>query len=107
MSRMSDLSQAVTELKNAAQALVGVADLLIDLFSGGGDIEVTVQLEEAAEEKPVTLETVRAILADKSRCGFTAGVKALIEKHGAARLSEVDPANYKALLAEAEVLGDG
>ena len=103
MSRMSDLSQAVTELKNAAQSLISVADSLNDLFSGGGT-EVAAQQE--TEEKPITLEAVRAVLADKSRSGFTAEVKALIEKHGAARLSEVDPANYKALLQEAEVLGN-
>lgn len=102
MSRMSDLSLVAAELKNAAQSLISVADSLNDLFSSGGAIEVA-----APEEKPITLEAVRAVLADKSRCGFTAEVKALIEKHGAARLSEVDPANYKALLAEAEVLGDG
>ncbi len=105
MSKTSDLSQAVTELRSAAQSLISVADSLNDLFSGG--IEVAAQLEAAPEEKPITLEAVRAVLAEKSRSGFTSEVKSLIEKHGAARLSEVDPANYKALLAEAEVLGDG
>lgn len=103
MSRTSDLLQVVTELRNAAQSLISVADSLNDLFSG----EVAPQPETAPEEKPITLEAVRAVLAEKSRSGHTAQVKALIEKHGAARLSEVDPANYKALLAEAEVLGDG
>ena len=107
MSKTSDLSQAVTELRSAAQSLISVADSLNDLFSGGGGIEVAAQPETAPGEKPITLEAVRAVLAEKSRSGFTAEVKALIEKHGAARLSEVDPANYKALLAEAEVLGDG
>lgn len=103
MSKTSDLSQVAAELKNAAQSLISVADTLNNLFSGGGDTEVAEEI--APVEKPITLEAVRAVLADKSRSGFTAEVKALIEKHGAARLSEVDPANYKALLAEAEVLG--
>ncbi|AGL03761.1 hypothetical protein [Desulfoscipio gibsoniae] len=103
VNRMSDFSQAVTELRNAAQSLISVADSLNDLFGG----EVAPQPESAPEEKPITLETVRAVLAEKSRSGFTREVKMLIEKHGAARLSEVDPANYKTLLAEAEVLGDG
>ncbi len=107
MSKMSDLSHVAAELRKAAQALIGAADSLNDLFSGGGGIEVAAQPETAPGEKPITLEAVRAVLAEKSRSGFTAEVKALIEKHGAARLSEVDPANYKALLAEAEVLGDG
>ena len=56
------------------------------------------------EEKPLTLEDVRAVCADKSRKGFTAEVKAILTKHGADKLSEVDQAEYKALLAEVEVL---
>ncbi|HBT65522.1 MAG TPA: DNA ligase, partial [Ruminococcaceae bacterium] len=31
----------------------------------------------------------------------------LLEKHGANKLSEIDPSEYPALLAEAEVLGNG
>lgn len=58
------------------------------------------------EEKPLNLEDVRAVLADKSRSGFTAEVKAILNKHGAEKLSEIDPAEYKALLAEVEVLGN-
>lgn len=103
MSKTSDLSQVAAELKKATQSLISAADSLNDLFSGGGATEVAA--ETAPVEKPITLEAVRAVLAEKSRIGFTAEVKALIEKFGAARLSEVDPANHKALLAEAEVLG--
>ena len=56
------------------------------------------------EEKPLTLEEVRAVLAEKSRAGHTAEIKELLNKHGADKLSEIDPAEYPALLAEAEVL---
>lgn len=38
-----------------------------------------------------TLEEIRALLADKSRSGHSAEVKALISKYGADKLSEVDP----------------
>jgi len=107
MNKTSDLSLAVNELKNAAQSLVNAAELLFDHFSGSGSTQLASQPETAPEEKPITLETVRAVLAEKSRSGHTAKVKALLVKYGAARLSEVDPANYKALLQEAEVLGDG
>ena len=47
------------------------------------------------------------MLADKSRMGFTAEIRALLQKYGAAKLSGIDPANYKALVADAEVLGNG
>ena len=64
---------------------------------------VTKQVEKA-EPKPLTLEQVRAALAEKSRAGHTSEVKALLIKHGADKLSDIDPAEYPALLAEAEVL---
>lgn len=55
-------------------------------------------------EPPLTLEQVRAVLAEKSRAGYTAEVRALLNKHGADKLSNIDPAEYPALLADAEVL---
>lgn len=42
----------------------------------------------------VTLEEVRMALAEKSRDGFTAQVKALLTDYGANRLSDVDPSDY-------------
>lgn len=63
---------------------------------------------QAEPEKPeVTLEQVRGILADKSRAGFTEEVRGIIESFGANRLSEIDAKDYEAVLAKAEVLGDG
>lgn len=58
----------------------------------------------APEEKPLTLEEIRMVLAEKSRAGHTAEVRALLVKHGAEKLSDIDPARYPALLADAEVL---
>ena len=58
-------------------------------------------------ELAAELAEVRAVLAEKSRQGHTSEVKALLSKHGADKLSEVDPAKYGELKAEAEVLGDG
>ena len=102
MSKMSELDLCVGELRNAAQSLNSAADSLAALFGGG-------QPRELAQPKPkaVTLEEVRAVLAEKSRSGHTAKVRELLEKHGAAKLSEVDPTKYAALLADAEVLGSG
>jgi hypothetical protein len=50
---------------------------------------------------------VRAVLAEKSRAGHTAEVRELLQKYGADKLSAVDPANYEALLKDAEVIGNG
>ena len=49
-----------------------------------------------------SLEEVRAALAEKANAGYAAGVKRLVAAHGAGRLSELDPAEYPVLLAEAE-----
>ena len=63
-------------------------------------------IEAPADEpaKEYTLEDVRAALAEKSRAGKTDEVKALISKYGADRLSSIDPSNYAALMADAEVI---
>ncbi len=62
--------------------------------------------EEQVQEtiKQITLEEVRVVLAEKSREGFTKEVRELLIKHGANKLSEVDPYEYAALLAEAAEL---
>ncbi len=50
------------------------------------------------------LEEVRAVLAEKANDGHIAEVKMLIRVRGAGRLSEIDPAEYPVLLADAEAL---
>lgn len=55
-------------------------------------------------EKQYSLTEVRAILAEKSRAGFTAEVRGLLAKHGADKLSGIDPSEYAALVADVEVL---
>jgi hypothetical protein len=102
MSKRSELDLCVSELRSAVQSLNAVADSLTALFSGTQP-ETSVQ----PTSKPLTLEKVRAVLAEKSRNGHTAKIRELLEKHGATKLSEIDPQKYAALLAEAEVLGNG
>ena len=106
MGKMSELDLCVGELRSAAQSLNSVADSLIALFSGSLP-EASIQRELKPTPKPLTLEEVRAVLAEKSRNGHTAKIRELLEKHGATKLSEIDPQKYIALLAEAEVLGNG
>jgi len=106
MSKMSELDLCVSELRNAAQSLNSVADSLTALFSGTQP-ETSVLPESIPTSKPLTLEDVRAVLAEKSRNGHTTKIRELLEKHGAAKLSEIDPQKYAALLAESEVLDNG
>lgn len=68
---------------------------------------LTAIIQRFTEPTRITLEKVRSVLAEKSRSGYTAEVRELLEKHGASKLSEIDPIEYPALLAESEVIGNG
>ena len=98
---MSEMSTTIEELRRCAAAISDAANWLAEQF--GGDEPKT---EAAPVEPMLTLEAVRAVLADKSRAGFTAQVRSLLQKYGADKLSGVAPANYKALLADAEELNN-
>ena len=105
MSKMSDMAQTIEELRSAAAAITDAAHWLAQQFSDAGDMEPPT--EPKPDKKPaLTLEQVRAVLADKSRAGHTAAIRDLLQKYGASKLSQVDPNNYEALLRDAEVLGN-
>ena len=118
MSKVSELSMLALELKKCGVALIGISEGLADMFGGAEEEKQPVKKTavkkktneepkaEVPEEKALTLEDVRAVCADKSRKGYTAEVKAILTKHGAEKLSGINPAEYKALLAEVEVLGN-
>lgn len=104
MSKMSEMAQTIEELRSAAASITEAADWLTRQFSA--PVEEAATPEPLPETKPaITLEKVRAILADKSRAGHTADVRALLEKHGATKLSQVDPQHYEVILKEAEGFG--
>ena len=116
MSKMKLLLDVVSDLRSLADSLQAVADAVAQNGQEQPDQtteerpaqepekKTAAKKEEKAEPKPLTLERVRAALAEKSRAGHTSEVKALLIKHGADKLSDIDPAEYPALLAEAEVL---
>ena len=95
MGKLSELDMVIKDLRNASATILEVADTLAEMFGG-----------KPEEEVAPTLEVVRAVLAEKSRTGHTAEVRSLLEKYGATKLSQIDPANYKALLADVEVITD-
>ena len=122
MGKVKLLLEVVGDLRSLADSLQAVADAVAD--SGAAEAgkpdakepekagkagkaakkEEKPAAKQTQEEKPLTLEEVRAVLAEKSRAGHTAEVRELLNKHGADKLSGIDPAEYAALLAEAEVL---
>lgn len=108
MSKMSEMSTTIEELRSVCNELERVriaisdaANWLTEQFSGDEP-----ETKAVPAEPVLHLEAVRAILADKSRAGFTAQIRSLLQKYGADKLSGIDPANYKALLADVEGLTD-
>lgn len=101
MSKMSDMAATIEELRTAATAINNAANWLAEMFGGAGDAE-----SAAPTEPTLTLQQVRAVLAEKSRQGHTAEIRTLLQKYGATKLSQIDPVHYKALVAEAEVMTD-
>lgn len=102
MSKMKELSMAIDELRRCGEALIDVADSLKAAFSNDSDEEPYKAAVPAP--KPVPLEKVRAVLAEKSVQGKRKEVQALIIKYGAERLSDIAPEHYASLLADAEEL---
>ena len=129
MSKTSELDFCIGELRTAAQSLAAVVDSLTALFGASaapaviltqsGNVQMTNAdtpnikdgkvnaMKSTSKPKPVTLEQVRAVLAEKSRSGHTAKVRELLQKHGAAKLSEIDPAEFESLLSETSTIGRG
>ncbi len=108
MSKMAEITQTIEELRTAAASINAAADWLYQQFSGDDNEAQATKAPTKKESKPeLKLEDVRAVLAEKSRAGHTAEIRALLQKYGAAKLSEIDPANYEALLQDAEVIGNG
>ena len=99
MGKVSEMDATIRELRDAAASISNIADYLTSLYMGQEEAEPA-----PVEEPAMTFEEVRAILADKSRDGFTAQIRELLQKYGGSKLSELDPSCYKALVADAEGL---
>ena len=109
MLNKKDLRAAVPRMREVAQLLAMWADdLESSLGKGGGRKAPAAPADDPAATDPpaeLTYEKVREYLGKKSAAGYSAQVQALIRSCGAAKLSEVDPVHYPALLEAAKKLG--
>lgn len=76
MGNVSELSQLIEELNRCGNTLIGISEDLKNLFSGSEEAKETEPKTKVTEETPVkipkkektlSLEDVRAVMADKSR----------------------------------------
>ena len=104
MSKIKLLLDVVSDMRSLADSIQAVADVM----AGNEPVETkepTTTVKEP-KKKEITLEEVRAKLAEKSQAGLTAQVREIIKKYGGSKLSEVDPKHYADMLKDAEVLGN-
>lgn len=87
MSRVNLLSEIVEDLEELSRSLKSFVAVMDDI--------------PVAKVKPIPIEKVRAALAEKSQSGKQPEVKALIQKYGAKKLTDVDPVNYADLMKDA------
>lgn len=126
MNRIKDLLDAMADLKQLAARVEALARTMQTGSGNSAGIEQSgrenstkegAYLKEGAyikeganfkdgsqDERDVTIEKVRSVLAEKSRAGKQDCVRSLIAKYGARKLTEIDPACYIELLADAKAL---
>jgi len=96
MSKTKLALEVVEDLRTLAVSIEALANAMQS--SESDSPETAVELPKA---DPITIEKVRAVLAEKSQSGKQAQVKALITKFGANKLTDIDPDCYEQLLKEA------
>ena len=101
---MSNMTIIIEEIRKCGEALTKIADVLSDNLEEASSVQETSETMATEPKKKITLEAVRAALAEKSRSGFTAEVKVLIRKFGAEKLSDIDESRFAEVLAEAEAI---
>lgn len=101
----------VATLCRLSADLAVLGDLLESSMTTEPDKPATEPAPEPEKKEAVklpTFEEARAVLAEKSRTGFRAEVKAILTKHGVKQLSEVtDPKVLAEMVSEAEAIGNG
>ena len=108
MSKMIELSQVISELKDCGKTLINIADSLTEIFSSTNDETADVTeapaLPTVAPEPEISFLDVRKKFVALSRAGHTEALKGLMKKYGADKLSSVDSSQYAALIADAEAI---
>lgn len=105
--------QIGNDLACLAASIAEIAEEIKALYDFDHECDEAYDKPELPKEEPTpeppkpqipTFEEVRGILADKASSGFREAVQTLIKKHGANRLSDIDPSKYGDLVTEVRVL---
>lgn len=110
MSAMNDLDLKLKELdkkfdRQAETAEQGhqLVQAIRQQMSGSNESQ---EADKLPKRNPVQDKvTIRQMLAEKCKEGYTNQIKALLQKFGADKLSDVDPKDYEDLYYSAEAIG--
>jgi len=106
LSKVQLLLDVIVNLRSLADSIEAIANAMTENENPTDESQEAVETENPAKPT-VALEQVRAVLAEKSHDGVTAEIRTLLRKHGADKLSLIDPSEYESLLKDAEALGNG
>ena len=106
--KMQQLGDDLARLAVSISEIAGELKSIGHFDNGSGEEsdvpEPHVEAPDREKSKQPTLEEVRGILADRASNGHREAVQALIQKRGAKKLSDIDPAAYQSLIEEASAL---
>ena len=102
MDKVKLIADIVEKMCSLSESIRGLAELLMQ--EAQDDRSEEPQPEEVKPARKVEFSELRALLARKSHEGYTAEIRELLKKYGAAKLSDIKEENYVALFDEAEVL---
>ena len=114
MTPIEAINNVAKAYQDLAVVLLAVADKTVGVPAGQamevdseeapGSKENKTAKDTKSVKKSITIEQVRAVMAEKSQAGLTSKVKELLEKYGANKLSAVNPDDYADLMEEAAQL---
>ena len=97
MGKYAQLGASIKTIELAIEDIrLALGDIKESLVGGENDAPAE------SQAPAVTLEQVRAVLAEKARAGHTDRVRELLGRYGADRLSAVQADRYADLLRDAE-----
>lgn len=99
--------QIIATLKDIKSATAYIDGVVHEMSKAIEELPVEEPDPQHLPQRQLALADVRAVLEERPHAGYTEQIRDLLARYGVSKLSTVDPADYPALLEEAEVLGNG
>ena len=106
ISSTETVLQTIREMKEAEKASQTKEDVPSP-EQAKAEAQEPAKEESASKDKTYSFEEVRGIMAGIAGQGKRTEAKALLQKFGVAKLSEIKPEDYTALVQEAQVIANG